>query len=101
MGYTLSLYDAADIGPHAFELSTALCCGSPCVVDVLMHTLSPQVMHSEEEWARLLTPAQYAVLRQANTERSFTSNLYTVRSRLQEARAVLCLRALLRPLGHS
>ena len=28
----------------------------------------------------MLTPAQYAVLRQANTERSFSSPLYTVQS---------------------
>ncbi len=56
-------------------------------------------MHSEEEWARLLTPAQYAVLRQANTERSFTSPLYTVRSYLQEGQAVLCMRARAAPSG--
>ena len=53
----------------------------PCAVHPMTPTLSPQVMHSEEEWARMLTPAQYAVLRQANTERSFSSPLYTVRFR--------------------
>ena len=38
-----------------------------------------QVVHSEEEWKQLLSPAQYSVLREANTERSFSSPLYNVR----------------------
>jgi peptide-methionine (R)-S-oxide reductase len=33
------------------------------------------VHHSDEEWRALLTPDQYAVLRQSATERSFTSPL--------------------------
>ena len=33
------------------------------------------VTHSDEEWRKLLTPDQYAVLRQAATERPFTSPL--------------------------
>ncbi len=33
------------------------------------------VTHSEEEWRKLLTPEQFAVLRQAATERPFTSPL--------------------------
>jgi len=34
-----------------------------------------EVEHSDEEWRRLLSPQQYAVLRQSATERSFTSAL--------------------------
>ena len=33
------------------------------------------VTHSEAEWRKLLTPAQYAVLREAATERPFSSPL--------------------------
>ena len=57
----------------------AICKGGlegPHPVNLTTHVW--QVTHSEEEWARLLTPAQYSVLRQANTERSFSSPLYTV-----------------------
>jgi peptide-methionine (R)-S-oxide reductase len=34
-----------------------------------------EVTHSDAEWRKLLTPAQYAVLRQAATERPFSSSL--------------------------
>jgi peptide-methionine (R)-S-oxide reductase len=34
-----------------------------------------EVMHSDEEWRKLLTPEQYAVLREADTEPAFTSPL--------------------------
>ncbi|HEX7235958.1 MAG TPA: peptide-methionine (R)-S-oxide reductase MsrB [Gammaproteobacteria bacterium] len=34
-----------------------------------------EVTHSEEEWQRLLTPSQFAVLRKDATERPFTSPL--------------------------
>ena len=33
------------------------------------------VTHTDEEWRKLLTPDQYAVLRQSATERPFTSPL--------------------------
>ena len=33
------------------------------------------VMHSEAEWRKLLTPMQFAVLRQSDTEEPFTSKL--------------------------
>jgi peptide-methionine (R)-S-oxide reductase len=34
-----------------------------------------EITHSDAEWRKLLTPAQYAVLRQEGTERAFTSPL--------------------------
>src|SRR5262245_51774325 len=34
-----------------------------------------EVTHTDAEWHQLLTPAQYAVLRQAATERPFSSPL--------------------------
>ena len=34
-----------------------------------------EVNHTPEEWKTLLTPEQYAVLREADTERPFTSSL--------------------------
>src|SRR5215510_4480185 len=34
-----------------------------------------EVTHSEEEWRKLLSPAQYAVLRESATEQPFTSPL--------------------------
>jgi peptide-methionine (R)-S-oxide reductase len=34
-----------------------------------------EVMHSDSEWRKLLTPDQYAVLRQEGTENAFTSPL--------------------------
>jgi peptide-methionine (R)-S-oxide reductase len=34
-----------------------------------------EVMHTPDEWRKLLTPEQYAVLREEDTERAFTSPL--------------------------
>ena len=34
-----------------------------------------EVTHTDEEWRKLLSPGQYAVLRQSATERAFTSAL--------------------------
>src|SRR5688572_4451257 len=34
-----------------------------------------EVTHTPEQWKKLLTPAQYAVLREHDTERAFTSPL--------------------------
>ncbi|HEV7462862.1 MAG TPA: peptide-methionine (R)-S-oxide reductase, partial [Methyloceanibacter sp.] len=34
-----------------------------------------EVIHTQEEWRKLLTPEQYTVLREEDTERPFTSPL--------------------------
>ncbi|MFI5042113.1 MAG: peptide-methionine (R)-S-oxide reductase MsrB [Acidimicrobiales bacterium] len=37
---------------------------------------SPEVVKSDDEWRRELTPEQYAVLRQGGTERAFTGRYW-------------------------
>jgi peptide-methionine (R)-S-oxide reductase len=38
--------------------------------------MSPEVIKTDEEWQRELTPAQYQVLREAGTERAFTGDYW-------------------------
>jgi peptide-methionine (R)-S-oxide reductase len=38
--------------------------------------LSPKDVRSDEEWRKILTPEQYAVLRQKGTERAFTGKYF-------------------------
>lgn len=42
---------------------------------------APQIFHTEDEWRALLPEASYRVLREAGTERAFTSPLYTEKRR--------------------
>src|SRR3982074_3968452 len=38
--------------------------------------MSPEVMKTDEEWQKELTPEQYQVLREAGTERAFTGEYW-------------------------
>jgi peptide-methionine (R)-S-oxide reductase len=49
--------------------------GSPWLATVSAAAEDFQVTHTDAEWRKLLTPDQYAVLRQSATERPFTSPL--------------------------
>ena len=42
---------------------------------MMKHDLKPEVEKSEEEWRQLLSPEQYAVLREGGTERPGTGSL--------------------------
>jgi peptide-methionine (R)-S-oxide reductase len=54
---------------------TGLATSRSGIVGAAAETVS--VTHSDAEWHQLLTPAQYAVLRQSATERPFSSPLLT------------------------
>ena len=64
---SLAVVGAALAGWRRFSMPTALAANS-----VPRHF---EVMHTEAEWRQLLTPDQYAVLRQQATERAFSSPL--------------------------
>src|SRR5262245_25031882 len=59
-------------------LGSACRAGSAAMAQLPVATTGPEtfeVTHSNDEWRKLLTPEQYAVLRQADTEQPFTSPL--------------------------
>ena len=67
----LNLSRRALLGAGAVSLAGLGLLRSPSVAA----TASFRVSHSPEEWKRLLGPQRYAVLREASTERPFTSPL--------------------------
>jgi len=56
-------------------LTLAFAATSPWWARPLRATEVFEVTHSDEDWRKLLTPAQYTVLRQSGTERPFSSPL--------------------------
>jgi peptide-methionine (R)-S-oxide reductase len=54
-------------------LFAAIASGAPSLRSAF--AAQDHVVHTDAEWLKLLTPDQYAVLRQAGTERPFTSPL--------------------------
>jgi peptide-methionine (R)-S-oxide reductase len=56
-------------------LGLAFAATSSWWIDPLQALEAFEVTHSDSDWRKLLTPAQYAVLRQSGTERPFSSPL--------------------------
>jgi peptide-methionine (R)-S-oxide reductase len=59
------------VGVGAAVLTVAACTRSATASPAIDY----EVTHSDDEWKRLLTPAQYDVLRRAGTERPYSSPL--------------------------
>lgn len=59
-----------------------------CAVTPIKCFAAFEISHSEKVWRKLLTPAQFAILRKWKTERAFTNSLYGEKSNLlRESRA--------------
>ena len=53
-----------------------------CAVTPIKCFAAFEISHSEKVWRKLLTPAQFAILRKWKTERAFTNSLYGEKSNL-------------------
>lgn len=63
------------IGGAGLAAATALGAGGWWLAERRAAAATGPIVHSDAEWRALLTPRQYAVLRQAATERAWTSPL--------------------------